>query len=77
MIEKTTETLPETIARMHDEARKNNSWMMIEKIGGGTYLIGGDAVTCHADSVEFSDNEGSHIVVPYSHIISIEIRDRL
>ena len=76
MIEKTTETLPQTIARMHGDARKANAWLVIEKVGGGTYLIGGDAVTCHADSVEFSDNEGAHVVVPYGQIIAIEIRDR-
>jgi hypothetical protein len=76
MIEKTTETLPQTIARMHGDARKANGWLVIEKVGGGTYLIGGDAVTCHADSIEFSDNEGAHVVVPYTQIIAIEIRDR-
>ena len=76
MIQKTTETLPQTIARMHGDARKANGWLVIEKVGGGTYLIGGDAVTCHAESVEFSDHNGAHVVVPYGQITAIEIRDR-
>jgi hypothetical protein len=76
MIQKTSETLPQTIARLHGEAMKANAWLVIEKVGGGMYLIGGEAVTCHADSVEFSDNDGAHVVVPYGQIIAIEIRAR-
>jgi hypothetical protein len=76
MIQKTSETLPDTITRMHGDARKTNGWLVIEKVGGGTYLIGGDAVICHADSIEFSDHDGAHVVVPYGQIIAIEIRDR-
>jgi hypothetical protein len=75
-MQKTTETLPETIARVHATAIKAKGWMVIEKIGGGTYFVSSEEVTCHADSIEFSDDAGSHVVVPYRHITSIEVRDR-
>jgi hypothetical protein len=75
-MQKTTETLPETIARAHAAAIKAKGWMVIEKIGGGTYFISSEEVTCHADSIEFTDDARSHVVVPYRHITAIEVRDR-
>jgi len=75
MIQKTSETIAQTIARVHGDARKSNHWLAIEKIGGGAYMIGDD-LTCHADSVEFTDEGGVHAVVPYAQIISIEVRRR-
>ena len=76
MIQKTSETLAQTIARVHGDARKSNHWLAIEKVGGGTYLISGDDLSCHADSLEFTDEGGFHAVVPYAQIISIEVRRR-
>ena len=76
MAQKTSETLAQTIARVHGEARKANHWLAIEKVGGGAYLISGDDLTCHADSVEFTEEGGFHAVVPYAQIISIEVRRR-
>jgi hypothetical protein len=28
----------------------------------------------HADAIEFIDDEGVHVVVPYNHLIAVEIR---
>ena len=74
MIQITSETLAQTIARVYGDAWKTNHWLAIEKVGGGTYLISSDDLTCHADSVEFTDEGGFHAVVPYAQIISIEVR---
>jgi hypothetical protein len=76
MIQKTQETLPQTIARVHTAAIKAKGWMVIEKVGGGTYFVSSEEVTCHADSIEFTDDAGSHVVVPYRHITALEVRDR-
>jgi len=73
MIQKTTETLTQTIARLHDEATRANNSLVFEKTGGGTYWAGGDIVL-HADAIEFTDDEGVHVVVPYNHLIAVEIR---
>ncbi|MBO0758577.1 MAG: hypothetical protein J2P54_22230 [Bradyrhizobiaceae bacterium] len=75
-MEKTTETLPQTIARVHATAIKAKGWMVIEKVGGGTYFVSSEEVTCHADSIEFTDDGGSHVVVPYRQITAIEVRNR-
>jgi hypothetical protein len=74
MSQKTNETLPQIIARLHAEARQAKRSLSIEKVGGGIYFISGDTVTCHEDAVEFSDDEGVRVVVPYSQIIAIEVR---
>jgi hypothetical protein len=75
-MQKTQETLPQTIARVHAAAIKAKGWMVIEKVGGGTYFVSSEEVTCHADSIEFTDDAGSHVVVPYRHITALEVRDR-
>jgi hypothetical protein len=76
IMQKTQETLPQTISRVHAAAIKAKGWMVIEKVGGGTYFVSSEDVTCHADSIEFTDDAGSHVVVPYRHITALEVRDR-
>jgi hypothetical protein len=74
MTQKTNETLPQIIARLHADARRAKGSLSIEKVGGGVYFIAGDTVTCHEEAVEFVDDEGVRVVVPYSQIIAIEVR---
>jgi hypothetical protein len=74
MSQKTNETLSQIITRLHADARQAKGSLSIEKVGGGVYFITGDTVTCHEDAVEFTDDEGVRVVVPYPQIIAIEVR---
>ena len=73
MIERTTETVRQRIERAQAEAAKANGWLVIHKDDGHIFLISGDTVRCHSDSVEFiDDNEGS-VVLLYGQIAMVEV----
>ena len=73
MIPTPSETLAQTIARCHAEATAANGWLVIHRGDGHIYLISGDTVRCHRDSVEFTDDNEGCIVLPYEQISLVEV----
>jgi hypothetical protein len=73
MIQKTPETMVETITRVQLEAAKGDRQLLIEKINRQTFIVSGNIVNCSDDAVEFTDADDGPIVLPFSQIFALEI----
>jgi hypothetical protein len=73
MIETIAQPGPLTLARVQAEATAANGWLMIMSTEGRVFILAGDIVRCHADAAEFTDDNGEHVVLPYTHISTVEI----
>jgi hypothetical protein len=72
-----TETIaqpgPLTLARVQAEATAANGWLVIMSTEGRVFILASDIVTCHADAAEFTDDDGEHVILPYTQIATVEI----
>ena len=71
MIERISQPAREQLSRVQAEATAANGWLVIECID--TFLLAGDVVKCHADAAEFTDDDGTYVVLPYPQIATVEI----
>jgi hypothetical protein len=46
---------------------------MIMSTEGRLFILAGDIVRCHADAAEFTNDNGEHVVLPYTQISTVEI----
>ena len=73
MIETVAQPGPLTLARVQAEATAANGWLVIVSTEGRVFILAGDIVRCHADAAEFTDDDGEHVVLPYTRIATVEI----
>jgi hypothetical protein len=73
MISRSLETLAETIGRVQAKAKASGGWLVLTSAGGRPFSIASDTVKFHADAVEFIDDDGDHIILPYQQIALVEI----
>jgi hypothetical protein len=53
--------------------KKRSRFLLRHLKEGRVFILAGDIVTCHADAAEFTDNDGEHVVLPYTQIATVEI----
>ena len=63
-------TLP---AALQVEAAAANGWLAIKSTDGRTFLLARDIVRFNADTIEFTDDDGEHVALPYRQIASVGI----
>ena len=73
MIRTKTPAPRKTLPALQAEASARNGWLVIKSAKGRTFLLAGDIVRCNADTVEFSDDDGEHVVLPWRQIASVGI----
>jgi len=73
MTEIITQPGPLTLARVQAEAMAANGWLVIMTTEGSVFNLVGRIVMCHPDAAEFTDDDGEHVVLPYTQIATVEI----
>ncbi len=65
-----TESVRELIARLCAEMDQGTTWLEIDRQEDGSHLVAG-SVQCHAEAVEFDEDSGLHMVIPFSSLVAL------